>query len=232
MWRKQSEGKPSSSAPGSSDSQPYATPSTFSSVPTSSSPSGASLSSSPISTAETSLLTRGIRIKGDLTGKGELTVDGEVTGSIRLGDSRVAVGPNGRVKANIDARDVAVRGQVEGNLHGRERVLLGSTGNVIGDIEAARVVIEDGAQFKGRVEIGRAPEPRADREMPKKPAPSMQASAPAAMPTRPAATPAAVPAVPAQTASTGPSSSSTPASTLEKGPAVPPAPAGVPGGSR
>jgi cytoskeletal protein CcmA (bactofilin family) len=167
-----------------------------------------------------------------LTGKGELTVEGEITGSIRLVESRVAVGPNGRVKANIEARDVAVRGQVEGNLRGRERVLLGSTGNVIGDIDAARVVIEDGARFKGRVEIGRAPDARTEREAPKRPAASVPAPAPAAAPMKPAITPSVAPAVPAQTPSTGHSGSSTPNSTPEKGTLVPPAPAGVPGGSR
>lgn len=100
------------------------------------------------------MLTRGIRIKGELTGKADLLIDGEVDGSIRLNESRLTVGQAGHIRANIEAAEIFVKGQVEGNLRGRERVILGSSSHVMGDLEAPRVAIEDGAKFNGRVEMG------------------------------------------------------------------------------
>lgn len=100
------------------------------------------------------MLTQGIRIRGDLTGKADLFIDGNVEGSIRLGDSRLTVGPSGHVKADIEAREIHIRGNVEGNLRGRERIILGSSCCVKGDLEAPRIAIEEGAQFRGRVEMG------------------------------------------------------------------------------
>jgi len=171
MWRKQSEGKPSpgSVAPGTIDSPSYSPsrPASAGIPPLSSAPSSPALSApSPDAAA----LTHGIRIRGDLTGKADLFIDGEVEGAIRLGDSRLTVGPGGRVKADIEAREIAVRGHVEGNLRGSERILLGSSCRVRGDIEAPRIVMEEGAQFKGRVEMGPAADVR-ERQNAKRAAP-------------------------------------------------------------
>lgn len=247
MWRKQSEGKPSSSASTSFDSPSYAPPASSAPGPVSSPPSSTSFAGTPGASTDSSVLTRGIRIKGDVAGKGEITIDGEIIGSVHLSEARVAVGPNGHVKANIEAREVIVRGNVEGNLRGRERVVLGATGSVKGDIDAARVVIEDGAMFRGRVEIGRETLPRTDRETPKKPAanvsaPAQAASAqkpapvaPAATAPKPAPTPAQTlpaPTAPAATPASTTASSSTSASTPEKESIILPAPVGGPGGSR
>ncbi|HKW89084.1 MAG TPA: polymer-forming cytoskeletal protein [Candidatus Acidoferrales bacterium] len=243
MWRKQSEGKPSSSATGSYDSPSYAPPA--SSTPASSyvPPSSATFLSGPDSSADSTVLTRGIRIKGDLAGKGEITIDGELIGSAHVSDARVAVGPNGHVKADIEAREVIVRGIVEGNLRGRDRVVLGATGSVKGDIDAARVVIEDGAIFKGRVEIGRETLQRHEHEAARKSvaAPAAQAApvqkaaapAPGAAPPKPSPTP--VQTLPASsTPSSTPSSTTSGSSTSSSAPAKDsvPAPVGGSGGSR
>lgn len=166
MWRKQPEGKPSPAIPPSREAS-YA-PSGQTSQPPS-----ATLRSTPGTAPQASYvqpqapapsphsaLTRGISIKGELTGKADLLVDGEIQGTIRLGESRVTVGQAGHVRADIEAAEVVVRGRVEGDLRGRERVALGDSCHVTGDLEAPRIVIEDGARFNGRVEMGPAADAR------------------------------------------------------------------------
>lgn len=196
MWRKQSDVKPSSSptpgTPGLVQSPQYS-PSGGKPAAASPSPGGPVAPSSAAYSAASSdaaVLTHGIRIKGELTGKADLFIDGEVEGSIRLGDSRLTIGPNGRVKANIEAREIAVQGSVEGNLRGRERILLGSSSRTKGDLEAPRVAIEEGAHFKGRVEMGPAADARerqnAKRVVPVAASPAVASSA--------ALAPASVPA--------------------------------------
>ncbi|HEV2303888.1 MAG TPA: polymer-forming cytoskeletal protein [Candidatus Acidoferrales bacterium] len=187
MWRKQPEAKPSSPVtPAASD---YVNPNQRPPAPFASSPSlPAPSAQAPRSDA--AVLTRGIRIKGELTGKADLVIDGEVDGSIRLGDSRLTIGQAGHIRAHIEAAEIFVKGQVEGNLRGRERVILGSSCHVIGDLESPRVAIEEGARFKGRVEMG----PSADaREHQSKRVPQAatapprptSASEPSATPVRP-----------------------------------------------
>lgn len=240
MWRKQSEVKPSTSSTGSFDSPSYAPPAGGASAPASSSPSISSFSGGSSPSVDSTILTRGIRIKGDLAGKGEITIDGELIGSVHVSEARVAVGPNGHVKADIEAREVVVRGNVEGNLRGRDRVVLGATGSVKGDIDAARVVIEDGAIFRGRVEIGRETLQRHEQEARKsapvtaaQSAPAPKPAAPAAAPPKPAPTPVqtlSAPNTSATTPSPASASSSTSSSTAGKEPVS--TPAGDSGGSR
>lgn len=153
MWRKQPETRPSSpAATASSDPYGNAGQKPQSSYSSSATPSAAAQAAPARSDA--AVLTRGIRIKGELTGKADLVIDGEVDGSIRLSESRLTVGQAGHIRANIEAAEIFVKGQVEGNLRGRERVVLGNSSQVIGDLEAPRVAIEDGAKFNGRVEMG------------------------------------------------------------------------------
>ena len=152
MWRKQPETKPSSPANSGFDSYGNASQKTqtYSSSPV----SPASAQAPQPARSDAAVLTRGIRIKGELTGRADLVIDGEVDGSIRLNESRLTVGQAGHIRANIEAAEIFVKGQVEGNLRGRERVVLGNSCQVIGDLEAPRVAIEDGAKFNGRVEMG------------------------------------------------------------------------------
>lgn len=97
---------------------------------------------------------RSIRIKGDVTGDEDLLIQGHVDGSVKLEQHAVTVGANGRVHASISARIVTVEGEVEGNLTAEERVVLRSSARVQGDIEAPRVVLEDGASFRGGIDMG------------------------------------------------------------------------------
>jgi len=96
---------------------------------------------------------KSVVIKGELSGSEDLYLDGEVEGSIQLHNHSLIVGPNGRIRANVFARDVVVHGKVDGNLNGTERVELKKSAILMGDISTARIVIEDGAYFKGAIDI-------------------------------------------------------------------------------
>jgi cytoskeletal protein CcmA (bactofilin family) len=96
---------------------------------------------------------KSVLVRGELSGSEDLYLDGQVEGSIELRGNSLTVGPNGRVKANINARDVVVHGKVEGNVNATGRVELKKTAVQIGDIATQRIVIEDGAFFKGGIDI-------------------------------------------------------------------------------
>lgn len=118
-------------------------------------------------------ITSSLLIKGEVTGREDLYIDGEVQGAIRVTEGRVTIGPHGKISADVDAREIVVRGKVKGALRGRDRVEVGSTGEVNGDIATARIAIGDGAHVRSKVEITRADETR------KNPAPAKAISSPA-----------------------------------------------------
>lgn len=104
---------------------------------------------------------KSVIIKGELSGSEDLYVDGEVEGSIELRGHSLIVGPNGRVRANIHARDIVIHGKVDGNLYCGERVELRKTAVLVGDIATQRIAIEDGAFFKGGIDIQKSePKPQ------------------------------------------------------------------------
>lgn len=96
---------------------------------------------------------RSVVIRGELTGNEDLYLDGEIEGNINLRDHKLVIGPNGKIKASITARDVVVHGSVEGNVSGSERVELKRACSLTGDVNTQRIVIEDGAFFKGAIDI-------------------------------------------------------------------------------
>jgi cytoskeletal protein CcmA (bactofilin family) len=96
---------------------------------------------------------KSVVVKGELSGSEDLMVDGEVEGSITLRGQTLTIGPNGRVRANIEARNVVVHGRLDGNIHATERVDLRKSASLTGDISTARISIEDGAFFKGGIDI-------------------------------------------------------------------------------
>src|SRR5215467_4791490 len=98
---------------------------------------------------------KSVVVKGELSGSEDLYLDGEVEGTIELRDHSLVVGPNGRIRANITARELIVHGKAEGNVHCTERVELKKSCVLVGDIITQRVVIEDGAFFKGAVDLHR-----------------------------------------------------------------------------
>jgi cytoskeletal protein CcmA (bactofilin family) len=106
------------------------------------------------------VVTSSLVIKGEIRGREDLYIDGEVQGSIHLADGRVTVGPHGKISADVDAREIVVRGIVKGSLRGRDRVEVGRTGDIRGDITTLRFAIEEGAQIHSKVEITRADDSR------------------------------------------------------------------------
>jgi cytoskeletal protein CcmA (bactofilin family) len=92
-------------------------------------------------------------IKGEVSGSESLYIDGRVEGSIMLPGNRVTIGRNGNVAANISAREVVVLGKVRGNMSASDRVDIRSEGSLTGDVVAQRISIEDGAYFKGGIDI-------------------------------------------------------------------------------
>jgi len=96
-------------------------------------------------------------IKGELSGSEDLYLDGEVEGSIDLQNNNLVIGPNGKVRANVFAKDVTIHGKVDGTVTGSTRVELKKSAVLNGDINTHRIVIEDGAFFKGAIDI-RKPE--------------------------------------------------------------------------
>jgi cytoskeletal protein CcmA (bactofilin family) len=109
------------------------------------------------STRQVAAIGASMNIKGEIRTREELFVDGEVEGSLES-QSLLTVGPNGKVRANIKAREVVVFGSVRGNVDVTEKIAIRDKGSLIGDIKTAGISIDDGAYFKGSIDIMR-PEP-------------------------------------------------------------------------
>lgn len=118
--------------------------------------------------ADQATIGKGLYIKGEISGSESLYIDGKVEGSINLPGNRVTVGRNGQVAASITAREIVVLGKIRGNVVASDRVDIRAEGALTGDVAAARISIEDGAFFKGGIDI-RKPEgkPGAPVEAPK-----------------------------------------------------------------
>ncbi len=108
-------------------------------------------STTTTSTSDQATIGKSLVIKGEVTGSESLYIDGRVEGSINLSGNRVTIGRNGVVAANISAREIVVLGKVRGNLTASDRVDIRT-----GDVVAARISIEDGAFFKGGIDIRKA----------------------------------------------------------------------------
>lgn len=151
MWKKE-DAKPqgvadNSPAPAVSSKVPIAPPASTPLSP----------SALPVSTRAAACISQGIRIKGEVTGSEDLFVDGLVDGKLNLMNGSLTIGPNGFVKADVNAREVIVRGKIEGKVTGRDKVQLWSTGQVTGEVQTDRLAIEEGALLKGKVEAGKQP---------------------------------------------------------------------------
>ncbi|MGH9747833.1 MAG: bactofilin family protein [Candidatus Acidiferrales bacterium] len=178
MWRKPTEAKPSpqSSEPSATSSvkpaavAPVATQTAqHTSVPAAASPvvsatpsaastpSASSFASAPATAPRgATRISAGIRIKGEVSGSDDVYIDGQAEGQFRFPQSKVTVGPNGRLQASIEAREIVIEGTVEGNLKASASVHLGASSRVTSCLTTARIAIEDGARLRGKVEMTRA----------------------------------------------------------------------------
>jgi cytoskeletal protein CcmA (bactofilin family) len=94
-----------------------------------------------------------LQIKGQITGTEDLQIDGIVTGPVSINGHELTVGPTAQLTSEVQAGDIVVYGKVIGNVHAKGRVDIKKDGSIVGDVESARISIEDGAHFKGRIEI-------------------------------------------------------------------------------
>jgi cytoskeletal protein CcmA (bactofilin family) len=152
VWKKEDSkpqgASPSSVVPTNSAAAPGGAPAS----------SPATIAPLPVSSRAAACISQGIKIKGEVTGSEDLFVDGVVEGKLSLTtDCCLTIGPNGSVKADVVAREVVVRGKIEGKVTGRDRVQLWSTGQVTGEVQTERLAIEDGALLRGKVEAGKQP---------------------------------------------------------------------------
>jgi len=120
-------------------------------------PSKSATDSRPASTSAQSPARLGptLHVKGEISGNEDFHIDGQVEGSVTLGGHRLTVGRNAKVTAEVTAREVVVYGNVDGDLRARDRIEIRKDGSVVGDLTTARIMIEDGAYFKGQIEIDR-----------------------------------------------------------------------------
>ncbi len=112
----------------------------------------------PLSTTpsgSTARLGASLHIKGEISGNEDLHIDGSVEGLVQLEDRKLTVGASAKLTADVVAREVVVYGSVKGNLRARDRIEIKKDGSVVGDLTTARIMIEDGAYFKGSIEIDR-----------------------------------------------------------------------------
>jgi len=96
-----------------------------------------------------------LHVKGEISGSEDLHIDGSVEGLVNLEDRKLTVGTSAKLTADIMAREVVIYGNVKGNLRARDRIEIKKDGSVVGDLSTARIMIEDGAYFKGSIEINR-----------------------------------------------------------------------------
>ena len=135
---------------------------------------------------------KSVAVKGELSGSEDLYVDGTVEGTIQLQGNSLLIGPNGHVHAEVHAKGVIVEGKLEGNIRASERAELRKSAVIVGDIATQRIAIEDGAYFKGKVDI------------------EMEAAKPGSTEKKPQLSPAAGSATASGASTSGGSGSSTP----------------------
>ncbi|HYO80834.1 MAG TPA: polymer-forming cytoskeletal protein [Bryobacteraceae bacterium] len=178
MWnrRKDEEGLPKPAASPTHGSQPTTPPP----VPSSNMPMRSY--EQPVSSGGAATIGKAVAIRGQIFSREDLVIDGEVEGTVEAAEHRVTVGPNGKVQAGIKAREIVVLGAIHGNVEAVEKIDIRKDARLVGDIKTARIVIEDGAYFKGSIDITKTePKPAArpvERKEPQQPLP--QAAAPTA----------------------------------------------------
>ena len=152
MWKPNQPG--SNTPPTPEPQRPATTPPTPPSYEASASGTVRPPAGTPaVPSGEQATIGKSLIVKGELSGSESLYIDGKVEGAINLPGNRVTVGRNGQVAANIMAREIVVLGKVRGNCQASDRVDIRSEGSLTGDVIAARISIEDGAFFKGGIDI-------------------------------------------------------------------------------
>lgn len=159
MWHKP-DAKPSSDKPSAPNPVPAAKPqSTVQPQQPSfehSSPAPLRAQAAEPVSPEASRIGAGLKIRGEISGSSDLYLNGEVSGKIRVTGARVTVGPTGKMQADIEAREIVINGTVQGNLKADATLRLGSSSHVQGALMSPSIGIDDGARFRGKVEVTRS----------------------------------------------------------------------------
>ncbi len=158
MWKPASSPTKPTTNPPEPEKTAVSTPNTVSTTTSSSMPSSeptpvAAPRSAIVNSQEQATIGKSLVIKGEVTGSESLYIDGRVEGTINLPGNRVTIGRNGQVTANVNAKEVVVLGKVKGNLTASDRVDIRNEGSLSGDVQCQRISIEDGAYFKGSIDI-------------------------------------------------------------------------------
>lgn len=111
--------------------------------------------------SRTATIGKGVSITGQIYSREDLIIDGEIDGTIEANEHKITIGPNGKVKAAIKAKDIVVLGAVQGNVEASDKIDIKKDARLVGDIKTARISIEDGAIFKGSIDIVRVETPKA-----------------------------------------------------------------------
>jgi cytoskeletal protein CcmA (bactofilin family) len=107
--------------------------------------------------AGSATLGKNVTVKGQILSREDLTIDGEVEGTVECHEHRLTIGPNGRVHASLKAREIVIYGSIQGNVEAAEKIDIKKEAKLVGDIKTSRIMIEDGAYFKGSIDITKAP---------------------------------------------------------------------------
>ena len=129
-------------------------------------------------------LGKNVTVKGQIVAREDLTIDGEVEGTVECHEHRLTIGPNARVQSNLKAREIVIHGSIQGNVEAADKIDIKKEAKLVGDIKTSRIVIEDGAYFKGSIDISKT--------APVKGPPQSQPQTQAQPPSQPAPQPASV----------------------------------------
>jgi cytoskeletal protein CcmA (bactofilin family) len=129
---------------------------------------------------------KAVMVKGQIFSREDLVIDGEVEGTVEAHDHRVTVGPNGKVHAGVKAREIVVLGAIQGNVEAADKIDIRKDARLLGDIKTSRIVIEDGAYFKGSIDIIKDKEGAKQQQQQARPQQAQPVSANAASPAAPA----------------------------------------------
>jgi cytoskeletal protein CcmA (bactofilin family) len=157
MWNRRKEDP---SAPAPSSQPPVPSSLAREGIPLSTMPARnpeyeASAGGSGGASPRTASIGKSVVIKGQLFAREDLFIDGEIEGAVEMLENRITVGPNGKIVAGIKAREIVVLGTIHGNVEATEKIEIRKEAKLVGDIRTVRIVIEDGAFFKGSIDIAK-----------------------------------------------------------------------------
>lgn len=155
MWNRRKDEEnpqrpvPQPASPAAAPTQPREAQPTMSSMPMRS-------YDQPTQVGGSATIGKAVMIKGQIFSREDLVIDGEVEGTVEAHEHRVTVGPNGKVQASVKAREIVVLGGIHGNVEATDKIDIRKDARLVGDIKTSRIVIEDGAYFKGSIDIIKA----------------------------------------------------------------------------